>query len=317
MNKKLRIVFMGTPEFAIPSLKEISKVHKVISVYTQSPKSSGRGMKTRISPVNIFAKTKNIPVFTPSSFSKLEEFEILENLKPDFIIVIAYGLLLPSKVLSLPKYSCINGHASDLPRWRGAAPIHRAIEAGDKETACCAMIMEETLDTGPVVYRKKLPIKPNDTTLSLHNKLSILMPSVILKAIDLISKNNDKPMVQSNIGVTYAKKVSKHETKINWENEPNNILRKLLAFSPFPGCWTYHNGIRLRIHNAVEYKFNKKPPFSPSGTIECFSNDGCPIISSTNGKFLKLLEIQKQGKNKMHSSDFLRGYKINLGDKFQ
>ena len=317
MNNKLRIVFMGTPEFSIPSLKKISEVHNVISVYTQPPKSSGRGMKVHLSPVHFFSNSKNLKVFTPNNFSKIQEIHSLKEMKPDFIVVVAYGLILPPEVLNLPKYSCINGHASDLPRWRGAAPIQRSIEAGDKETASCAMIMQETLDTGPVIFKKKLSIHQNETSLSLHNRMAKLMPDVLLKAINLIAKDKDNPIIQSEIGVTYAKKISKNETSINWGNEPHIILRKLRAFFPWPGCWTSHNEIRLRIHSAEEYIFQNKPPLSPPGTVVFFSDDGCPIISSSKGKFIKIIDIQKQGKSKMHVSDFLRGYKLNIGDKFQ
>ena len=316
MKNKLRIIFMGTPEFSVPSLKEISNHCDIISVYTQPPRGSGRGLKTKLSPIHILANKMNFLVKTPDDFSDLNVVNDIVKLNVDFIIVVAYGLLLPSSILKSPKFLCLNGHASDLPRWRGAAPIQRAIEAGDKSTAVCAMIMEETLDTGPIITKRNIPISNSENSQTLHEKMSEEMPLILMEAIELVSNNNYFPKMQSEQGVTYAKKISSAETIINWSDENISIERKLRAFSTWPGCWTYHRKNRIRIHKASIYNFiNKNIGFS-HGQVVDFSVSGCPVIFTGNDTFLEILELQKEGRKKMGSEEFLRGYKLEVGDIF-
>ena len=317
MRNKKSVIFMGTPDFAVPSLEKIHKEYHVLSVYTQPPKKSGRGLKTKLNPIHEISNDYNLPVKTPQNFKSFDIIEEIKNLKPDFIIVVAYGIILPKTVLDIPNFFCLNGHASDLPRWRGAAPIQRAIEAGDKTTAACAMIMEETLDTGPVIAKKKINILNKDTASSLHDKLSKLTANVLIESMDKIIQNKYKPIKQKITGITYANKITSNDTLINWSQNNEEILRKLRSLSNWPGGWTYHNQNRIRIHEAKKIEFSVGKENIKPGEFIGYSGNGSPIIQCGSNSFLEITQIQKEGKKKMYSQDFLRGYKINIGDKFR
>ena len=317
MRNKKSVIFMGTPDFAVPSLEKIHKEYHVLSVYTQPPKKSGRGLRTKLNPIHEISNDYNLPVKTPQNFKSFDIIEEIKNLKPDFIIVVAYGIILPKTVLDIPNFFCLNGHASDLPRWRGAAPIQRAIEAGDKTTAACAMIMEETLDTGPVITRKKINILNKDTASSLHDKLSKLTANVLIESMDKIIQNKYKPIKQKITGITYANKITSNDTLINWSQNNEEILRKLRSLSNWPGGWTYHNHNRIRIHEAKKIEFSVGKENIKPGEFIGYSGNGSPIIQCGSNSFLEITQIQKEGKKKMNSQDFLRGYKINIGDKFR
>ena len=315
INKK-SVIFMGTPDFAVPSLEKIHKEYHLLSVYTQPPKKSGRGLRTKLNPIHEISNDYNLPVKTPQNFKSFDIIEEIKNLKPDFIIVVAYGIILPKTVLDIPNFFCLNGHASDLPRWRGAAPIQRAIEAGDKTTAACAMIMEETLDTGPVIAKKKINILNKDTASTLHDKLSKLTANVLIESMDKIIQNKYKPIKQKITGITYANKITSNDTLINWSQNNEEILRKLRSLSNWPGGWTYHNQNRIRIHEAKKIEFSVGKENIKPGEFIGYSSNGSPIIQCGSNSFLEITQIQKEGKKKMNSQDFLRGYKINIGDKF-
>ena len=317
MRNKKSVIFMGTPDFAVPSLEKIHKEYHVLSVYTQPPKKSGRGLRTKLNPIHEISNNYNLPVKTPQNFKSFDIIEEIKNLKPDFIIVVAYGIILPKTVLDIPNFFCLNGHASDLPRWRGAAPIQRAIEAGDKTTAACAMIMEETLDTGPVIAKKKINILNKDTASSLHDKLSKLTANVLIESMDKIIQNKYKPIKQKITGITYANKITSNDTLINWSQNNEEILRKLRSLSNWPGGWTYHNQNRIRIHEAKKIEFSVGKENIKPGEFIGYSGNGSPIIQCGSNSFLEITQIQKEGKKKMNSQDFLRGYKINIGDKFR
>ena len=316
MRNKKSVIFMGTPDFAVPSLEKIHKEYHVLSVYTQPPKKSGRGLKTKLNPIHEISNDYNLPVKTPQNFKSFDIIKEIKNLRPDFIIVVAYGIILPKTVLDIPNFFCLNGHASDLPRWRGAAPIQRAIEAGDKTTAACAMIMEETLDTGPVIAKKKINILNKDTASSLHDKLSKLTANVLIESMDKIIQNKYKPIKQKITGITYANKITSNDTLINWSQNNEEILRKLRSLSNWPGGWTYHNQNRIRIHEAKKIEFSVGKENIKPGEFLGYSGNGSPIIQCGSNSFLEITQIQKEGKKKMNSQDFLRGYKINIGDKF-
>ena len=317
MRNKKSVIFMGTPDFAVPSLEKIHKEYHVLSVYTQPPKKSGRGLRTKLNPIHEISNDYNLPVKTPQNFKSFDIIEEIKNLKPDFIIVVAYGIILPKTVLDIPNFFCLNGHASDLPRWRGAAPIQRAIEAGDKTTAACAMIMEETLDTGPVIAKKKINILNKDTASSLHDKLSKLTANVLIESMDKIIQNKYKSIKQKITGITYANKITSNDTLINWSKNNEEILRKLRSLSNWPGGWTYHNQNRIRIHEAKKIEFSVGKENIKPGEFIGYSGNGSPIIQCGSNSFLEITQIQKEGKKKMNSQDFLRGYKINIGDKFR
>ncbi len=317
MRNKKSVIFMGTPDFAVPSLEKIHKEYHLLSVYTQPPKKSGRGLRTKLNPIHEISNDYNLPVKTPQNFKSFDIIEEIKNLKPDFIIVVAYGIILPKTVLDIPNFFCLNGHASDLPRWRGAAPIQRAIEAGDKTTAACAMIMEETLDTGPVIAKKKINILNKDTASSLHDKLSKLTANVLIESMDKIIQNKYKSIKQKITGITYANKITSNDTLINWSQNNEKILRKLRSLSNWPGGWTYHNQNRIRIHEAKKIEFSVGKENIKPGEFIGYSGNGSPIIQCGSNSFLEITQIQKEGKKKMNSQDFLRGYKINIGDKFR
>ena len=317
MRNKKSVIFMGTPDFAVPSLEKIHREYNLLSVYTQPPKKSGRGLRTKLNPIHEISNDYNLPVKTPQNFKSFDIIEEIKNLKPDFIIVVAYGIILPKTVLDIPNFFCLNGHASDLPRWRGAAPIQRAIEAGDKTTAACAMIMEETLDTGPVIAKKKINILNKDTASSLHDKLSKLTANVLIESMDKIIQNKYKPIKQKITGITYANKITSNDTLINWSQNNEEILRKLRSLSNWPGGWTYHNHNRIRIHEAKKIEFSVGKENIKPGEFIGYSGNGSPIIQCGSNSFLEITQIQKEGKKKMNSQDFLRGYKINIGDKFR
>ena len=317
MRNKKSVIFMGTPDFAVPSLEKIHKEYHLLSVYTQPPKKSGRGLRTKLNPIHEISNDYNLPVKTPQNFKSFDIIEEIKNLKPDFIIVVAYGIILPKTVLDIPNFFCLNGHASDLPRWRGAAPIQRAIEAGDKTTAACAMIMEETLDTGPVIAKKKINILNKDTASTLHDKLSKLTANVLIESMDKIIQNKYKPIKQKITGITYANKITSNDTLINWSQNNEEILRKLRSLSNWPGGWTYHNQNRIRIHEAKKIEFSVGKENIKPGDFIGYSGNGSPIIQCGSNSFLEITQIQKEGKKKMNSQDFLRGYKINIGDKFR
>ena len=316
MRNKKSVIFMGTPDFAVPSLEKIHKEYHLLRVYTQPPKKSGRGLRTKLNPIHEISNDYNLPVKTPQNFNSFDIIEEIKNLKPDFIIVVAYGIILPKTVLDIPNFFCLNGHASDLPRWRGAAPIQRAIEAGDKTTAACAMIMEETLDTGPVIAKKKINILNKDTASTLHDKLSKLTANVLIESMDKIIQNKYKPIKQKITGITYANKITSNDTLINWSQNNEEILRKLRSLSNWPGGWTYHNQNRIRIHEAKKIEFSAGKENIKPGEFIGYSSNGSPIIQCGSNSFLEITQIQKEGKKKMNSQDFLRGYKINIGDKF-
>ena len=317
MRNKKSVIFMGTPDFAVPSLEKIHKEYHVLSVYTQPPKKSGRGLRTKLNPIHEISNDYNLPVKTPQNFKSFDIIKEIKNLRPDFIIVVAYGIILPKTVLDIPNFFCLNGHASDLPRWRGAAPIQRAIEAGDKTTAACAMIMEETLDTGPVITKKKINILNKDTASSLHDKLSKLTANVLIESMDKIIQNKYKSIKQKITGITYANKITSNDTLINWSQNNEEILRKLRSLSNWPGGWTYHNQNRIRIHEAKKIEFSVGKENIKPGEFIGYSGNGSPIIQCGSNSFLEITQIQKEGKKKMNSQDFLRGYKINIGDKFR
>ena len=317
MRNKKSVIFMGTPDFAVPSLEKIHKEYHLLSVYTQPPKKSGRGLRTKLNPIHEISNDYNLPVKTPQNFKSFDIIKEIKNLRPDFIIVVAYGIILPKTVLDIPNFFCLNGHASDLPRWRGAAPIQRAIEAGDKTTAACAMIMEETLDTGPVIAKKKINILNKDTASSLHDKLSKLTANVLIESMDKIIQNKYKSIKQKITGITYANKITSNDTLINWSQNNEEILRKLRSLSNWPGGWTYHNQNRIRIHKAKKIEFSFGKENIKPGEFIGYSGNGSPIIQCGSNSFLEITQIQKEGKKKMNSQDFLRGYKINIGDKFR
>ena len=302
---------MGTPDFAVPSLKLLAAQYNILAVYSQPPRPNGRGMKTIESPIQSIAKKLNLKIMTPHTLKSDDVFEEYKRLKPDVVVVVAYGLILPEKYLKIPKFGCVNGHASNLPRWRGAAPIQRAIEAGDTTSGSCIMIMEKGMDTGPILLSKKINIENNDTSKSLHDKLSDLTAQLLEEALYKYTKGILLPQKQEIEGIKYAHKIKKIESEIDWNLTALEISNKVRAFYPFPGTFTNGpNGLIKIITTQSNNDVHDQPP----GTI---LNIGKKIfVACGNNTTLEILEVQKPGKNIISALAYLNGIKLSVGDKF-
>ena len=302
---------MGTPDFAVPSLKLLAAQYNILAVYSQPPRPNGRGMKTIESPIQSIAKKLNLKTMTPHTLKSDDVFEEYKRLKPDVVVVVAYGLILPEKYLKIPKFGCVNGHASNLPRWRGAAPIQRAIEAGDTTSGSCIMIMEKGMDTGPILLSKKINIENNDTSKSLHDKLSDLTAQILEEALYKYTKGILLPQKQEIEGIKYAHKIKKIESEIDWNLTALEISNKVRAFYPFPGTFTNGpNGLIKIITTQSNNDVHDQPP----GTI---LNIGKKIfVACGNNTTLEILEVQKPGKNIISALAYLNGIKLSVGDKF-
>ncbi len=292
---------MGTPAFSVPTLRALAGLdHEVVAVYTQPPRPAGRGKKDRPSPVHALARDLGIPVETPVSLKDAEAQAVFAALKPDLAVVVAYGLILPQVVLDTPTHGCLNIHASLLPRWRGAAPIHRAIMAGDTETGICIMGMEAGLDTGPVCMRQSTPIGADETTGDLHDRLSEMGATLLLETLEGLPGRTPDPQAQD--GVTYAEKIDKAEARIDWTKPAEEIDRQIRGLSPFPGAWTTHAGKRLKLLRSRLADGSGTPGTALDGlTIAC----GAGAIAIT--------EVQAEGRGRQDADAFLRGTPIPPG----
>ena len=296
---------MGTPEFSIPSLKKlIDSNHKIVCVYTQPSKKRSRGQKIKKTPIHIFSEKKGIQVRTNNLKDK-NELEKFKELKPDLIVVVAYGQIIPDVYLNLPNLKFLNVHASLLPKWRGAAPIERAILNGDKETGISIMKIEKKLDSGPCIKQVKIQIGNETNSGELREKLSILGATALKESIDLILSKTENYKYQNDEEATYAKKIEKEETKINWKESAEKIILKINAFSPKPGAWFYLNKLRIKIHKAKVIDMNGEP-----GTV--LDNN---LTVATKKNAIKILKLQKEGKNITDADDFLKGNKLNKNTK--
>jgi len=302
---------MGTPDFAVPSLKLIDSNFNVTAVFSQPARPNGRGLKIKNSSVETAAKELNLNIITPLTLNDEQIFSEFNQLKPDLVVVVAYGLLLPEKYLKVPKYGCINGHASLLPRWRGAAPIQRAIEAGDTKTGSCIMLMEKGMDTGPIISSEIIDIKEHDTSKIIHDKLSETTAELLIQAIKNFRDGEVSPINQKKIGITYAKKIDKNETEINWKLTSIEIFNKVRAFDPFPGTYTRYSDDIIKI---IKTNVSDIVHTSEPGTI--IDSDQKIIIACGNKSALEIKVLQKPGKKIISANDFLNGTKINIGEKF-
>lgn len=302
---------MGTPDFAVPSLKLLANNHNVLCAFSQPARPNGRGMKIKDSPVEKAAKDLNIQTLTPSSLKNDDVFSNFKELNPDIVVVVAYGLILPEKYLKIPKFGCINGHASLLPRWRGAAPIQRAIEAGDKKTGSCIMLMEKGMDTGPVILSRSVDIYQSDNAQRIHDKLSNITAEILIDAIKGYTIGNIEPVPQKEIGIKYANKIEKAEAEIDWEDGSKEIYNKIRAFDPFPGTFTFLHNNLIKI---VSSRLGNNTHESEPGTI---IEVGKKIIVACGKKTtLEIVSLQKPGKKIISTIEFLNGTKIMIGEKF-
>lgn len=297
----MKIVFAGTPEFAVSSLRAAARHHEVVGVYTQPDRPAGRGRGLMPSPVKLEAIVRGIPVFQPETLKSPEAQQQLRDLQPDLMVVVAYGLILPKAVLAIPTHGCWNVHASLLPRWRGAAPIQRAIQAGDAETGVCLMQMEAGLDTGPVLLRQHTPIQAGELGGSLHDRLAELGAQVLSDGLGLL-RAGLKPIAQPQPeqGVTYAHKLDKAEARLDWANDAQVLERTVRAFNPWPVAEAQLAGERVRIHGAVALADNQgKAP----GTLLAAGREGIDIACSQGA--LRLRVLQREGGKAITAADYL------------
>ena len=299
-----KIVFMGTPEFSVPTLDALIKnKFNIVGVYTQPPKKSKRGQKINASPIEKFSKKNKINFRNPISLDSKEEFEIFKELSPDLAVVVAYGQIIPKNFLGTTKFGFINIHASLLPKWRGAAPIQRAIMNGDTKTGVSIMRIEEKLDGGPVLSAKELDLDQTTTYGEIEKKLSELGASVLIESLKKIENGKAKFVDQVHSEATYAKKIDKTETKINWNLDANEVIRHIHGLSPNPGAWFEYKNERFKVLRANKSSATGKP----GSVLDEELTIGCKSDS------IQILEIQRQGKNKQTTKEFLLGNKIVNG----
>jgi len=299
-QQPLRIIFAGTPDFSVAPLQTlIDSEHEVIAVYTQPDRPAGRGRKLTASPVKQLAETHQIQVFQPEKLKDADEQAALIALKADLMIVVAYGLILPQAILEAPKFGCFNIHASLLPRWRGAAPIQRAIESGDSETGVTIMQMDMGLDTGDMLHKLITPIQMDDSAQTLHDRLSEMGCTAMMETLQQLQTQTLCPEQQSETQVTYAEKMHKAEAEIDWQLSAQHIQRKVQAFNPWPVAFTHLEGSPIRIWQSELYDVNN--PGKP-GEIMAVEKSG--VIVQTGNQALRITKLQPSGKKAMPAYDF-------------
>lgn len=313
----MRVIFAGTPEFACPALQALIATHEVIAVFTQPDRRAGRGKKLAAPPVKTLAEKFKIAVHQPLSLR--DHSTVIAAMRADIMIVVAYGIILPSEILNTPRLGCLNIHASLLPRWRGAAPIQRAIEAGDSCSGVSIMQMEAGLDTGPIFDVAETHISNEDTQQTLHDRLAELGATTIIKTLQSLQLNPQRqPQEQDDAKACYAHKISKHEAAINWQLSAHKIAQKVRAFNPWPVCQTTHQSIRLRLWQVIstneasyftdkEVSQNVKP-----GTVVETKNG---LWVACGQGYLNLIRIQRDGGNPITAQQLLNGYVISNGDQ--
>lgn len=307
---RFRILFAGTPDFSVPPLQRlIGEGLPPVAVLTQPDRPAGRGRNVRPGPVKQTAIAAGIPVHQPVSLKSAAAFELVSSLEPDLMIVVAYGLILPSEILQVPRHGCWNIHASLLPRWRGAAPIQRAIEAGDRKTGVCIMQMDEGLDTGPVLHREEIRLDERETGGSLHDRLAELGAAALLSCIKRLRSGKPlDPRPQPDSGITYAHKLEKSEARIAWSEAAELLDRRIRAFNPWPVAWCMIGQERTRIFNAcVVHRDHHSTP----GTVLSAGKQGIDI--ATGEQVLRLLELQRPGGRRVSAADYVNA--VSLPDR--
>ena len=300
----MRLIFMGTPDFSVPTLIELAaRGHEIVAVYTRAAKPAGRGMDLQQSPVEREARRLTLAIHTPKTLKDDAAVEIFRAHNADAAVVVAYGLILPKSILDAPRLGCFNVHASLLPRWRGAAPINRAIMAGDAESGVTIMQMDEGLDTGAMAMADRAPIGPDMTAGELHDALSRLGADLMLRAVTAAERGSLTLTPQPQAGVTYAEKISKNETRIDWTNPWKHVHDHIRGLSPFPGAWFEIDGVRVKALRSTKAERSGKPGTALDDrlTIACGSGAVCLTL------------VQKAGKQPMSADEFLRGTPVKAG----
>jgi methionyl-tRNA formyltransferase len=303
----MRLIFMGTPDFAVPALVELAaRGHEIAAVYTRAPKPAGRrGLELTPSPVEREARKLGLSVLTPASLKGDEAAAAFRAHNADAAVVVAYGLLLPQPILDAPKLGCFNIHASLLPRWRGAAPIHRAIMAGDEATGITIMKMDEGLDTGDMAMVDRAAIGPDVTTGDMHDVLARTGAEAMVRALDALSRDTLRLTKQPADGVTYAQKISKDETRIDWSKPAREVHNHIRGLSPFPGAWFELDGVRVKVLRSTLGEGKGQPGAVLDGNLTIACDDGA----------VRLLQVQRAGAKAMTADEFLRGTPLKAGTK--
>ena len=312
----LRLVFMGSPEFSLPVLEAlIGAGHEIAAVYTAPPRPAGRGQKEKPSAVHAFAAARGLRVLTPESLASAEEQAAFQALfkagGADGAAVVAYGLILPKAVIETPRLGCLNVHASLLPRWRGAAPIQRAILAGDGETGVTIMKIDEGLDTGPILLAEPVPITAETTAEALHDELAGLGARLMLEALDGLAAGTLTPVPQAEDGVTYAPKLTRGEGRLDWTRPAAELERQVRALNPWPGVWFEHAGDRIKVLSAEAAEDGPDPAGEPGALIGEVLGGALGVACGSG--VLRLKKVQRQGKEPRDGAAFLRGYEMTAG----
>jgi len=298
----LRLIFMGTPDFSVPTLLElVAHGHEIAAVYTRAPKPGGRrGLQLQPTPVEEAARKLGVPVLTPKTLKTEEALEEFRSFDADAAVVVAYGMILPQAILDAPKLGCYNLHASLLPRWRGAAPINRAIMAGDAESGVMVMKMDVGLDTGDVAMAERLAITDTMTALDLHDRLSRLGADLMVRAMAALGRGGLQLKKQSEDGVTYAAKIDKAEARVDWTRPAHAVLRHIHGLSPFPGAWAELDNARVKILRCELAKGSGEPGAVLDDQLTIACGEGA----------IRIIELQREGKGRMQAGDFLRGVPV-------
>ena len=312
MNKKLKIIFAGTPQFAVPTLERISNVSfEIICVLTQPDRKAGRGMKTIPSHVKNTANKLGLLIMQPQSLKNPEVFNAIKDLKADILVVAAYGLIIPEKILNLFDKGCFNVHASLLPRWRGAAPIHRAIENGDNQIGVTIMKVVSKLDAGPMIRKISEDLSTQSTTGEMTGLMALKGAELMLEVLEDIAKGNEiTPTIQDETKVTYANKINKTEGKLNLDDSPDKLVRKIKAFNPYPGITYKFRRKIFKIWDAISIHLSSIKNYSPGDLISIDKK----LILVLNHGALELFEVQLEGANKISGKEFIKRYSLDNGD---
>lgn len=310
-DKKYKIAFMGTPDFAVPALKKLYEAgYDIAAVYCQKPRPKDRGHKVQASPIQLYAEEKGLPVFCPTSFRKEPDATAhFQSLDLDFAIVAAYGLILPKSILDAPRFGCLNIHGSLLPRWRGAAPIHRALLAGDHKTGITIMQMDEGLDTGDMLLKDEVAITEQSTTAALHDSLAMMGADLILKALENHAKGDWNPIKQNDTASNYAPKLEKSEGQLSFEMSADLIDLSVRALNPWPGAYLPYKSEMLKVLEAR--KIIEIHTAEPGMLLSSEK-----LVVSTQKGAVELLTVQRPGRAKVSGADFMRGERLSKGDSF-
>ena len=310
----MRVVFAGTPQFAVPTLNALINAGiEIGAVYTQPDRPAGRGRRLMASPIKNIAEDHSIPVVQPASLREKAAGKLLESFAPEVLVVVAYGLILPSHILDIPRLGCVNVHASLLPRWRGAAPIPRAIEAGDSVSGITIMKMDIGLDTGPIIAKREVPIGDEDNSATLHDKLAQVGAELLLETLPAYVSGAAKTVEQDDRHATYANKLSKAEARIDWQRSAFEIRNQIRAFNPWPIAFTFHTGERIRILRAQIA--DKVKNGLAAGSICNVAKEGVDVACGDG--ILSLEELQREGGKPLLAGDFINGYPLEKGEHFQ